>query len=75
MDDYEIFSNASLQEEKRSKILQWLSTIEYAKHHNNNKEGLLEDTGLWLIRGERFRDWQNSTASSFLWLRGDSKLA
>lgn len=63
-------------EEKRQKILQWLSTIEYVKHHENNKEGLLEDSGNWLLAGDKFQDWQNSTTSefNFLWLRGDRKL-
>ena len=67
--------NTNLIEEKRWKILQWLSTIEYVKHHENNKEGLLEDTGNWLLTGGKFDDWQKSTASSFLWLRGDRMLA
>ena len=74
-DPGELRANPSLVEEKRGKILQWLSTIEYVKHHENNKEGLLEDTGNWLLTGGKFDDWQKSTASSFLWLRGDRMLA
>ena len=67
--------NANLTEGKRRKILKWLSTIEYVKHHENNKEGLLEDTGNWLLTGEKFDKWQKSADSRFLWLRGDRMLA
>ena len=72
-DPGEFLANPSLVEEKRGKILQWLSTIEYVKHHENNQEGLLADTGNWLLTGEKFDNWLRATASSFLWLRGDRK--
>jgi len=70
-DPRETIANTSIQEKQLREILQWLSTIEHVKHHDNNKEGLLEDTGNWLLTGERFSDWEKSTTSSFLWLRGD----
>ena len=70
----ECLANPSLLEEKRGKILQWLSTIEYVKHHENNQVGLLADTGSWLRTGEKFDNWLRPAASSFLWLRGDREL-
>jgi hypothetical protein len=60
---------------KRNKILKWISTIEYKKHHQNAKEGLLEGSGKWLLSKKEFREWRSSSASGILWLHGIRKLA
>jgi hypothetical protein len=55
---------------KREKINTWLSTIEYEKHHKNAREGLLKDTGRWLLQKPHFNEWKTSSASGVLWLHG-----
>jgi Cdc6-like AAA superfamily ATPase len=59
-----------LQESKRNTILQWLSSAPYPQHHENVQEGILENTGQWLLQHETFRRWQTSSASTILWLHG-----
>lgn len=59
---------------KRQKILEWLSKIEYQKHHRQANANLLEDTGRWLFNKPQFREWQCSSASGILWLHGIRKL-
>ncbi|KAF8247054.1 hypothetical protein K440DRAFT_661671 [Wilcoxina mikolae CBS 423.85] len=59
-----------LQESKRNTILQWLSSAPYPQHHENVQEGILENTGEWLLQHETFRRWQTSSASTILWLHG-----
>jgi Cdc6-like AAA superfamily ATPase len=59
-----------LQESKRNTILQWLSSTPYPQHHENVQEGILENSGEWLLQHETFRRWQTSTASTILWLHG-----
>ena len=61
-------------EKKRGEILRWLSQVEYEKHHKQAKSGLLDNTGVWLLEAEEFRDWRCSSASGILWLRGLGKL-
>lgn len=63
-----------LLDQKRGKILDWLSQIEYMKHHQKAKEGLLDNTGQWLFNREQYREWRSSSASGILWLRGIRKM-
>jgi hypothetical protein len=42
----------------------------YEKHHKHAIEGLLEDTGKWLLDKPEFREWQLSSTSGVLWLHG-----
>jgi hypothetical protein len=42
----------------------------YEKHHKHAMEGLLEDTGKWLLDKPEFREWQFSSTSGALWLHG-----
>ncbi|KAI5838881.1 hypothetical protein DFP73DRAFT_588033 [Morchella snyderi] len=59
-----------LDSSQRETILQWLSKIEYKKHHATAKETILDKTGQWLLNKKEFRDWRSSSASSILWLHG-----
>lgn len=56
------------------KILEWLSKIEYIKHHRNALDGILKDTGGWLVNRQEFRQWQSCNVSSILWLHGIRRL-
>ncbi|KAL0631457.1 hypothetical protein Q9L58_009678 [Maublancomyces gigas] len=59
-----------LEDAERSKILQWISSIEYAKHHLNATEDCIDGTGEWLFRRNDFLAWENSRDSTILWLHG-----
>jgi len=58
---------------RRSKILNWISTIAYEDNHKATALGLLEGTGGWLCNKAEFQEWQASSASGILWLRGKRK--
>lgn len=59
---------------ERTKILLWLSEVAYATYHPNAQKGHVKGTGEWLFRGEGFRRWQPSSASTILWLYGIRKI-
>jgi hypothetical protein len=58
---------------RRRKILNWISTIAYEDNHKATSSGLLEGTGGWLRGKPEFQDWQASSESGILWLRGKRK--
>lgn len=60
--------------EKRRKILDWVSTTEYEKHHQQANENMLDNTGRWLLDEPRFCARQCSSASGIPWLHGIRKL-
>jgi hypothetical protein len=55
---------------QRRKILQWLSTIPYKRHHQESCEELLPNSGAWLRQRVEFVHWKNCSFSSILWLHG-----
>jgi hypothetical protein len=59
--------------EERVNILKWLSQVEYEKHHVNACIGRVAGTGEWLLNKRDFIQWQKSSASTILWLRGIRK--
>ena len=54
-------------------VLQSLSTVKYASHHANLREGLVPDSGRWLLDSQPFEDWRCSAGSATFWLHGKSK--
>lgn len=62
--------NESKSKEERLEILQWLSNVQYKKHHQSLSKGLLEGTGSWLLKKPQVVEWRNSSVSSVLWLHG-----
>ncbi|KAJ3574775.1 hypothetical protein NPX13_g4254 [Xylaria arbuscula] len=52
------------------KLLEWISPIPYGQHHNTVKEDRTTGTCEWLLRHEKFREWEDSNLSSTLWLQG-----
>lgn len=65
--------NTLFLEQKKGQILRWLSEIEYIKHHRNALEGILQDTGQWLLDKKEFREWRSNNISSIFWLHGIRK--
>ncbi|KAL8713090.1 MAG: hypothetical protein Q9225_006836 [Loekoesia sp. 1 TL-2023] len=60
----------SLEQSKRLKILNWISTQPYNSYHRQVFKGVLSGTGAWLLNDPNFVLWQNESASSLLWLHG-----
>jgi hypothetical protein len=69
----EFLQVGSYPENKRNKILRWLSpTIPSTNYHQALKM-CHSNTGQWFIEDERFLEWKESS-SSLLWLHGKRKL-
>ncbi|EHA26164.1 hypothetical protein ASPNIDRAFT_36409 [Aspergillus niger ATCC 1015] len=51
-------------------ILDWISPVKYGSHHNNVRGNRTPGTGEWLLQNGTFRDWEESSSSAVLWLRG-----
>lgn len=62
-------------EQEKQQILQWLSKIEYIKHHRTAMAGMLKDTGEWMLKKKQFREWRFATKSNILWLHGIRKIS
>lgn len=54
----------------RTKILQWISTEPYEKHHKQAYADVLQGTGQWLLTNPVYLKWKKESASSILWLHG-----
>ena len=65
----------SESKQERLEILQWLSSVQYKKHHQGLAKSLLKGTGSWLLKKPQFIEWSASSVSSVLWLHGIRKLS
>ncbi len=65
---------ARLDEEKlegsHSALLRRLAPVDPTQAHREACNSRLPDTGLWLLRGHRFRTWYNGPQGSAIWLCG-----
>lgn len=59
-----------LKREQRFAILQWLSNVPYAQHHQNVRKDMLHNSGLWMLDKPEYKVWQTTSSSSILWLHG-----
>ena len=59
-----------IQGTERQAILQNLSSQPYFEHHGLVTKKVLKDTGRWLLLDSQYLAWQQSSASSILWLHG-----
>ncbi|GAW24923.1 hypothetical protein ANO14919_145190 [Xylariales sp. No.14919] len=59
-----------LDKEELIRVLQWISPIEYRRHHNVVKESRTKGTCDWLLERPRFRQWSGATSTITLWLQG-----
>ena len=60
-----------LIDEKRAKICDWISKLDYYSHHREMRARVLSQTGQWFLVRREFTDWIGSDQSSLLWLRGN----
>lgn len=67
----DVYAYRALIGEKRAKISEWISKIDYYSHHREMKARVLSETGQWFLARREFKDWIGSDQSSLLWLRGN----
>ena len=60
----------NLKGAQRQEILHWLSPIPYIQHHVQSRTDILEGTGAWFLNDDRMIQWQSSSLSAIMWLRG-----
>jgi ankyrin repeat domain-containing protein 50 len=63
----------SVDKNEHREILEWISPIPYREHHNTVKDARTSDTCEWLIKDEKFRQWNDTSSSVILWLQGSRK--
>ncbi|KAJ6179439.1 hypothetical protein N7519_009900 [Penicillium mononematosum] len=59
-----------VNDQERRDLLEWVSDIQYGRHHDEIEERREPGTGDWLVQDGRFREWMDSPLSSTLWLQG-----
>jgi hypothetical protein len=59
-----------MEEAKRIKVLEWISSIPFGKNRDNIRERRTTRTGQWLLQHADFRSWENKKTSAVLWLQG-----
>ncbi|KIX03048.1 uncharacterized protein Z518_06598 [Rhinocladiella mackenziei CBS 650.93] len=57
-------------EEQRNRLSQWLKLADPSTNYHAALQKRHPETGLWLLNGQDFLDWKNST-SSLMWLNGN----
>ncbi|KAJ4855435.1 ankyrin repeats (3 copies) domain-containing protein [Trichoderma breve] len=59
-----------LQEKNLDEALDYISAIPIGKHHFEKRETRAPETCEWLLKHQRFLEWEESSCSSTLWLQG-----
>ncbi|KAI1828523.1 hypothetical protein F4861DRAFT_544755 [Xylaria intraflava] len=54
----------------RFKLLDTFSKVAFGDQHIRRTKSRTEGTGTWLLKHQKFRDWEISSSSSILWLTG-----
>ena len=57
-------------DERRRKILKWLSPDDFEEVHERHVKKRFPNTGQWLLDDPRFISWRDETQSSILWCHG-----
>jgi nucleoside-triphosphatase THEP1 len=64
------YSGATIVNQKPDSLHNWISRIEYWKHHKIVFDDLHPGSGEWLLNKNEFESWESSTQTSVLWLHG-----
>jgi hypothetical protein len=64
------YSGATIVNQKPNSLHNWISPIEYWKHHKLVFDDLHPGSGEWLLNKDEFESWESSTQTSVLWLHG-----
>ncbi|KAF3384594.1 hypothetical protein F1880_001890 [Penicillium rolfsii] len=59
-----------LQENRAAEILAWVSDIPYEDHHKAACKNRIKNTGGWIFKDKRYKQWYESQDSAILWLHG-----
>ncbi|KAJ4304648.1 hypothetical protein N0V90_000174 [Kalmusia sp. IMI 367209] len=59
-----------LESNERKDIGQWLSSSNHREHHNRAYRDVLSGTGQWIFQRDEYKEWQDSSSSSILWIHG-----
>ncbi|KAI1281178.1 hypothetical protein F5Y07DRAFT_321402 [Xylaria sp. FL0933] len=59
-----------IDEREQIHMLDWISPVQYGKHHKRVEEARTAGTCEWLLRHEKFREWDEADSSVILWLQG-----
>ncbi|KAK2761254.1 hypothetical protein FQN54_001776 [Arachnomyces sp. PD_36] len=57
----------------RMEMFEWISPIQYGENHNEKRKKRTPDTGDWLLRASKFRNWEDASSSAILWLQGSQR--
>jgi predicted ATPase len=68
--NHSLCSHLPFAGEETKQKFQWLSTIPVQSHHAKANQDLVADTGLWLMKGQHYIDWKQSTKSCAFLLHG-----
>ena len=60
--------------EKRNKILDWISSVDFSSRHKAVSNERVENSGTWFLRSDAYKNWLNGTASNVLCCQGMRKL-
>lgn len=61
-------------DERRRKILEWLSSDDFEETHEMHFKKRFRSTGQWLLNDSRFISWRDEGQSRLLWCSGARKL-
>ncbi|KAI1368511.1 hypothetical protein F5Y08DRAFT_296011 [Xylaria arbuscula] len=59
-----------LEGNELTRILQWISPIEFRRHHDTIRELRTSNTCDWLLQRPKFGQWVSATSATTLWLQG-----
>ena len=62
-----------LEMDEITRILQWISPIEFRRHHDTVRELRTKNTCDWLLQRPKFGQWASATTPMTLWLQGFRK--
>ncbi|KAI0475504.1 ankyrin repeat-containing domain protein [Xylariaceae sp. FL0804] len=54
----------------RIRVLNWISTVPIGEHHGEIRMNITPDTCQWLLKRQCFREWDEASSSTILWLQG-----
>ncbi len=59
-----------MDDDECRRILQWVSSVPFGKHHDLVNETRTSGTCEWLLDHKKFTEWECSSSSVILWLQG-----
>lgn len=70
MDDKVSQLYRTIEAQELRETLNFISETHVGSQHHRRTKEKTEGTGTWLLKHEKFRNWEDSSSSSILWLTG-----